>query len=89
MKAAWVSLESTKEQTEDTPPCWLMAAVVRTFNEHQVRKPADDTRRGMRKPANEGGWNGGLDGRGACAPGKGVRLCERTSGCDPIRPLGG
>jgi DNA invertase Pin-like site-specific DNA recombinase len=59
LRAAGVSLESTKEQTDDTPAGWLMGTIFRSFNEYQVRKLADDTRRGMRKNATEGGWNGG------------------------------
>ena len=59
LKAAGVSLESTKEQTDDSPAGWLMGAVFRSFNEFQVRKLAEDTRRGMHKNAVDGGWNGG------------------------------
>ena len=59
LRAVGVSLESTKEQTDDTPAGWLMGTIFRSFNEYQVRKLAEDTRRGMRKNATEGGWNGG------------------------------
>lgn len=59
LRAVGVSLESTKEQTDDTPAGWLMGTIFRSFNEYQVRKLAEDTRRGMRKNAAEGGWNGG------------------------------
>ena len=59
LRAAGVVLESTKEQTDDTPAGWLMGTIFRSFNEFQVRKLAEDTRRGMHKNASEGGWNGG------------------------------
>jgi site-specific DNA recombinase len=59
IRAAGVTLESTKEQTDDTSSGWLMGTIFRSFNEYQVRKLAEDTRRGMRKNAAEGGWNGG------------------------------
>ncbi len=59
LKAAHVQLESTKEQTDDTPAGWLMGTIFRSFNEFQVRKLADDTRRGMTKNATQGNYNGG------------------------------
>jgi DNA invertase Pin-like site-specific DNA recombinase len=59
LRGAGVQLESTKEQTDDSPAGWLMGTVFRSFNEFQVRKLAEDTRRGMRKNASDGGWNGG------------------------------
>jgi site-specific DNA recombinase len=87
LRAVGVSLESTKEQTDDTPAGWLMGTIFRSFNEYQVRKLAEDTRRGMRKNAAEGGWNGGAVPVGyqveragipprTCA-GAGVRGCVR------------
>jgi site-specific DNA recombinase len=57
--SAGVVLESVKEHTDGSPSGWLAQQVFRSFNEYQVRKLADDTRRGMRKNAAEGGWNGG------------------------------
>ncbi len=59
LAAAGVVLESLKERTDATPSGWLMGTIHRSFNEYQVRKLAEDTRRGMRKNAAEGGWNGG------------------------------
>lgn len=59
LKSVGVRLESIKEQLDDTSAGWLMGTVFRSFNEFQVRKLAEDTRRGMRKNAAEGGWNGG------------------------------
>lgn len=60
VRAAGVQLESTKEQVDDTPAGWLMGTIFRSFNEFQVRKLADDTRRGMRKNAEQGNYNGGV-----------------------------
>jgi len=59
LKAIGVRLESTKERIDDNSSGWLMGTILRGFNEFQVRKLAEDTRRGMRKNAKEGGWNGG------------------------------
>ncbi len=59
LRAAGVRLESTREHLDDTPSGWLMGTILRGFNEFQVRKLAEDTRRGMRKNALEGGMNGG------------------------------